>query len=122
MYLSFDKYKEMGGTISEADYPMAERRARALLDDWTLDRVKRLEEIPEEVELAMYEIISNLGQAYGGGVGGLANVSSFSNGINTVSFDADSSSASAVRSQLYDLVASILPVELISAAVHYNVR
>lgn len=122
MYLSYDEYVEMGGTMDEADYPTAERRARALLDDWTLGRVKRLEEVPEEVELAMYEIISNLGQAYGGGVGGLSNVSSFSNGINTVSFDAESSSASAVRSQLYDLVASILPVELISAAVRYNVR
>lgn len=113
MYLTYDKYQEMGGTMPEAEYPMAERRARALLDDWTLGRVKRLEEIPEEVELAMYEIIDRLGVAYDAN-----NVSSFGNGVNSIGF----TSASDQRAELFDIVKAILPVELISAAVHYNAR
>lgn len=113
MYLTYDKYQEMGGTMPEAEYPMAERRARALLDDWTLGRVKRLETVPEEVELAMYEIVDRLGDAYE-----VNNVSSFGNGVNSIGF----TSASDQRAELFDLVQAILPIELISAAVHYNAR
>lgn len=112
MYLSFEEYVEMGGTMDEADYPTAERRARALLDDWTLGRVKRMDEVPEEVELAMYEIIEHIDEAMSVGDG----LSSFSNGVNSLSYDASHSAAG----DLYSLVSSILPVELISAAVRYN--
>lgn len=104
----------MGGRLPEEQYPIAERKARALLDDWTLDRIKRLDEIPEEVELAMFEVIERIGPAFDGNGG----VSSFSNGVNSVSFNASAD----VRGELYDLVTAILPVELISAAVHFNVR
>lgn len=114
MYLSYEQYAKMGGKLPEQDYQMAERKARALLDYWTLGRIKRLEEIPEEVELAMFEVIERIGPAFDGNGG----VSSFSNGVNTVSFDASAD----VRGELYDLVTAILPVELISAAVHFNVR
>lgn len=118
VYLTHDKYAAMGGKMPEvAEYEHAERKARALLDDWTLGRVKRMEQIPEEVEpdieLAMFEIIEHIGQAYG-----ISNVSSFGNSVNTMSF----SSASDQRGELYDIVASILPVELISAAVSFDVR
>lgn len=115
MYLSYERYAAMGGKLPEgAEYEHAERKARALLDDWTLGRVKRLDEVPEEVELAMFEIIGRIGPAFDGNGG----VSSFSNGVNSVSFNASAD----VRGELYDIVASILPVELISAAVHFDVR
>lgn len=120
MYLSYERYAAMGGTMPEgAEYERAERKARALLDDWTLGRVKRLDAVPEEVELAMFEIIQSIDQATGG-VGGITgNVGSFSNGVNSVSFTG-ASSASATRGELYDLVTAILPVELVSAAVSFD--
>lgn len=114
VYLSYERYAEMGGKLPEEDYEIAERKARALLDDWTLDRIKRLDEVPEEVELAMFEVIERIGPAFDGNGG----VASFSNGVNSVSFNASAD----VRGELYDIVAAILPVELISAAVHFNVR
>lgn len=115
MYLSYEDYAAMGGKLPEGqEYENAERKARALLDAWTLDRIRRLDEVPEEVELAMFEVIERIGPAFDGNGG----VSSFSNGVNTVSFNASAD----VRGELYDLVAAILPVELISAAVHFNVR
>lgn len=115
VYLSYEDYAAMGGKLPEgADYDSAERKARALLDAWTLDRIKRLDEVPEEVELAMFELIERIGPAFDGNGG----ISSFSNGVNTVSFDASAD----VRGELYDLVTAILPVDLISAAVSFDVR
>ena len=115
MYLSYEDYAAMGGKLPEGrEYENAERKARALLDDWTMGRVKRMDEPTEEVELAMFEIIGRIGPAFDGNGG----VSSFSNGVNSVGFNASAD----VRGELYDIVAAILPVELISAAVHFNVR
>lgn len=115
VYLTHERYAAMGGMLPEgAEYENAERKARALLDDWTLGRVKRLDEPTEEVELAMFEIIGRIGPAFDGNGG----VSSFSNGVNSVSFNASAD----VRGELYDIVENILPVELISAAVHFDVR
>lgn len=115
MYLSYEDYAAMGGKLPDGqEYENAERRARALLDAWTLDRIKRLDEIPGEVELAMFEVIERIGPAFDGNGG----VSSFSNGVNTVSFNASAD----VRGELYDLVTAILPVDLISAAVSFDVR
>lgn len=114
MYLSYEDYAAMGGKLPEGqEYENAERKARALLDAWTLDRIKRLDEVPEEVELAMFEVIERIGYAFD-----VSNVASFSNSVNTTSFNTSAD----VRGELYDLVAAILPVELISAAVHYDVR
>lgn len=123
MYLTHERYAAMGGKLPDgADYEMAERKARALIDEWTLGRVKRLDAIPEEVELAMFEVIGGISQAMGSGAGGLGNVSSFSNGVNSISFGGSGATASGARSELYDVVAGILPVELISAAVGFDVR
>lgn len=112
-YIDFETYAEMGGKAKEADFPALETRARYILDDWTLNRLRGLESVPEEhqeaVELCMVEIIDHMPQT------GKERVTSFSNGVNSFSF-ADVSDAESLKG----FVVRTLPIELCSAVVSYE--
>lgn len=56
-YLTYAEYVEMGGTLSETDFTLAEFKARSRIDRMTLARVKAMSTVPEEVKLAMMCII-----------------------------------------------------------------
>lgn len=110
MYLTYEEYKAMGGSLNETAYPRFERKAEYYMDNWTLDRIKNLEEIPECVKDAMFEVIEQLPSLDGD------RVASFSNGVNSFSFDTSTSDLDS----LYNKVKVMLPVELISAVVSYE--
>lgn len=110
MYLTYEEYREMGGSLSETAYPRFERKAEYYMDYWTLDRIKKLEEIPECAKDAMFEVIENLPSLDG------ERVTSFSNGVNSFSFDTTTNELD----RLYQKVKGMLPVELISAVVSYE--
>ena len=57
MYLTYAEYLGYGGTMSEADFAMAEFRARKRIDRLTDSRVAGMDEAPEAVKLAMMTII-----------------------------------------------------------------
>lgn len=57
MYLTYDEYQSYGGTLPEADFTLAEFRARKRVDYLTDSRVEAMTEIPEAVKLAMMSII-----------------------------------------------------------------
>ena len=57
MYLTYDEYAMYGGTMSEADFPLAEFKARKRIDYLTDSRVEKMAEVPEAVKLAMVSII-----------------------------------------------------------------
>ena len=57
MYLTYDEYAMYGGTMSEADFPLAEFKARKRIDTLTDSRVEKMAEVPEAVKLAMVSII-----------------------------------------------------------------
>ena len=66
MYLTYAQYAAWGGTMAEADFPLAELKARKRIDALTRGRVARMAEAPEEVRAAMMEIIA-VDAAYGAG-------------------------------------------------------
>ena len=108
-YLTYEEYTSLGGSsISEQDFPQAERRARALMDDWTMGRVKAMQDegdpIPECVKEAMCIAVD--------AVPGLSGerVSSFSNGVDSFTFDTARDEAG----ELYDAVCAMLPVRLVT--------
>ena len=108
MYLTYEKYQELGGKVSEADFPRLEAKAECLLDDWTMLRIRFTNPpLPDYVALAMTEIVDALAKLGG------ERVTSFSNGATSFSFDISKSDESA----LYDEVARILPVEMLSRCV-----
>lgn len=144
MYVSWDDFatltlgyvvstpNEMGEDNPESvkpDYTQEEYMrlaplADAIIDEWTLDRVGRAvrngEELPEIVRTLYVAIIENLPAVIENGkvqTGGL--VSSFSNGIDSYSFDVDSS----VRDELKRSIGwmlDLLPVEWISQCVYFE--
>ena len=58
MYLTYDEYAMYGGgTMPEADFALAEFKARKRIDYLTDSRVEKMAEVPEAVKLAMVSII-----------------------------------------------------------------
>ena len=56
-YLTYDEYVGYGGKLSEADFTLAEFKARSRIDWMTLARVQYMGTVPEEVKLAMMLIM-----------------------------------------------------------------
>ena len=57
MYLTYDEYKQYGGTLSETEYPVAEFKSRKRIDRLTDCRVQNMESVPEAVKLCMVSLI-----------------------------------------------------------------
>lgn len=57
VYLTYEEYLAMGGTMGEAEFGRAEFRARKRVDELTDGRVGRMAEAPEAVKLAVMTAI-----------------------------------------------------------------
>lgn len=60
MYLTYEEYAEMGGTVDAAIYPRFEMKARRLIDFETHNRLTGENPIRESVRYCMYELIQML--------------------------------------------------------------
>lgn len=131
MYVTYEEYSELGGTLDEKSFAVAEPRAEMLLDSWTLNRLKServvddLEQMGEyqKVKVAMAWLVDQMQgiekarKAKSEGT----EVTSFNNGVNSFSFGGGASSeATAAEASAYHEVCRMLPVELVSACVYYN--
>lgn len=56
-YLTYQEYKDHGGTASETDFALLEFRARKRIDYLTASRVQDMAEVPEAVKLCMLSIM-----------------------------------------------------------------
>lgn len=79
MFLTYEQYVEMGGTLDEAAFNTNERRARAYINLMTHNRIK--DEIPvrECVKNAVYDLIEVLSQEADNANNAVAGVSRKSN-------------------------------------------
>ena len=57
MYLSYDEYTNMGGTLDETAFEDFEFEARCQVDYRTFNRLKNETEYPEELKRVMYKLI-----------------------------------------------------------------
>lgn len=57
MYLTYDEYTNMGGTLDEPEFNSLEISARMELDNYTFKRLVGEEVIPDEVKECMYLLI-----------------------------------------------------------------
>lgn len=60
MYLSYDEYTNMGGSLTAAAYPRYEKKAAKIIDYYTCQRFADVNPLPEEVKYLMYELITKL--------------------------------------------------------------
>ena len=59
-YLSYNEYQELGGTLEEVPFNELEFECRRIVDSRTQNRLKEVEEIPEEVKMLEYKMIADL--------------------------------------------------------------
>ncbi|MBQ2968673.1 MAG: hypothetical protein IJE10_11220 [Clostridia bacterium] len=57
MYLTYEEYTEQGGTLQEAAFCRLERKARWRIDHLTLNRLKCMEMVPEEIVFLVSDLI-----------------------------------------------------------------
>ena len=132
MYVPFETFKALtlgdtsdpGQGITEEQYSKVAPMADAMVDHWTLGRVGRAvrdgEELPEAVTVLYVKVVESLPDIMDGtkvGKGGL--VSSFSNGIDSYSFDV-SETMQEQLSKRFGWMIDLLPVEWISGCVSFE--
>jgi len=57
VYLEYNDYQQMGGTLDETAFNELEFEARAIIDYWTFNRLKNETEFPEAVGRCVYKLI-----------------------------------------------------------------
>lgn len=60
MYLTYEIYKEMGGTLLETAYKRYEYKAAKIVDTATNSRVNKMKVVPESVINLVFELIEYL--------------------------------------------------------------
>ena len=106
MYLSFEEYGEMGGTLDSAAFNIANRKANAEIKRQTHNRLEALSVIPEEVKACAFELV----QLY---TSEAANISSISNDGVSITYqavDLKADATSTIRGFLDSLEIDGVPV------------
>ncbi len=62
MYLSYEEYQNMGGTLDKATFDDLAFEAACKIDWWTFNRLKNETELPEAVKRCMYKLIKLIQQ------------------------------------------------------------
>ena len=122
MYLTYAQYQVYGnGSVSEEDFASSEAWAEALLDHWTLNRLRNIgwSEWEDKVQLVMAKLVDSKVSVEEDEDG--APVTHFSNGQDSYTFASFGDPLfNPAMGKAYGFAVDVLPVELISAAVHYN--
>lgn len=116
-YISYEDYKELGGTLSEDAFTILERKAQRTLDTITFDRIKHLTVIPDVVREVLVEFIERMAKRDTSGDGG--QVSQYSNGVETITYKSQSDSA--FTKDLYKIAVDWLPTYLTNKMVDFDV-
>lgn len=125
MYVDYSTFSEHAlAELTEDEYARLAPLADAVIDDWTLGRVGRAvnagEELPDVVVTLYCAIVEALPPIIEGskpGTGGL--VTSFSNGIDSFSFDTSETAGDQLRRSLGWML-ELLPVEWMSGVVSFE--
>ena len=117
-YISYDDYKELGGTLSEDAFNILERKAQRTLDTITFDRIKKLDVIPDVVREVLVEFIERMNAREN--QGDSAEVSQYSNGVETITYR--SRTEAAFTKELYQIAVDWLPIYLTNKMVNFDVE
>ena len=60
MYLTYEEYSDMGGTLDDTAFEQLEFEARAIVDWWTFNRLHRETSYPEALKRCMFKLMSLL--------------------------------------------------------------
>jgi hypothetical protein len=63
-YLTYQEYKDLGGTLEEVPFNQLEYECERIIDSRTQSRLKKVEDIPQEVKMLEYKMLDILQQYY----------------------------------------------------------
>ena len=84
-YLTYDEYKALGGSLDQTPFNLLEYEARRIIDSRTLQRLKGINKIPQEVKMCMFALIYTI-KSYASQGQTSKNISSESVGSYSVSY------------------------------------
>lgn len=84
-YLTYDEYKALGGSLDQTPFNLLEYEARRIIDSRTLQRLKEINLIPQEVKMCMFSLINTI-NGYANQSQTSKNISSESVGSYSVSY------------------------------------
>lgn len=84
-YLTYNEYKALGGNLDITPFNLLEYEARRIIDNRTLQRLKGIEIIPQEVKMCMFALINTI-NSYANQGQTSKNISSESVGSYSVSY------------------------------------
>lgn len=59
-YLTYEEYRALGGTLDLTPFNLLEFESRRLIDTRTQNRLKNVDNIPQEVKLCEFKMINNI--------------------------------------------------------------
>ena len=59
-YLTHEEYVELGGTLNQTPFNLLEFESRRLIDIRTQNRLKNVENVPQEVKLCEFKLINSI--------------------------------------------------------------
>ena len=106
-YLTYDEYKALGGSLDQTPFDLLEYEARRIIDNRTLQRLKRIKEIPKEVKICVFSLIDTL-NSYANESQTSKNISSESVGSYSVSYATGTQIQEIVKSKNTELTDVVL--------------
>ena len=59
-YLTYEEYKENGGTILENIFNSLEYKSELIVDRYTFNRFRKIETYPDELKMCIFDLINTI--------------------------------------------------------------
>ena len=106
-YLTYDEYKALGGSLDQTPFNLLEYEARRIIDSRTLQRLKVIEKIPQEVKMCMFSLVNTI-NGYANQSQTSKNISSESVGSYSVSYTTGTQIQETINSKNAELTDIVL--------------
>lgn len=105
-YLSYEEYKELGGTLDLMPFNLLEYEARRLIDINTFNRLSN--DIPQQVKLCEYELINKIQSYAESTIGNVASENTDGYSVSYITSDRISEVVKSRKSDLEDTIRTYL--------------
>lgn len=103
-YLTYEEYKSLGGTLGEMPFNILELKARQVINERTQNRLKNIEEMPQEVKICVYDLINTMNKYNLSDNSTSSNVSSENTDGYSVTYKSGTEMTTEQKAQLEDVM------------------
>ena len=103
-YLTYEEYKSLGGTLGEMPFNILELKARQIINERTQNRLKNIEEMPQEVKICVYDLINTMNKYNLSDNSTSSNVSSENTDGYSVTYKSGTEMTTEQKAQLEDVM------------------